>query len=258
MRSTIAEPAETPSAFATIVGLPTFALGVLLCFLLQLPLALLTWPLDRRRLVTGRLYRLTAVAISTLCPGLKFRIHGPLPPQLPARSVFVSNHESQADVFLISRLPWEMKWLGKASLFKIPVLGWGMWLAGDIPIERGDPASKQKAMARCRRIVESGVPVMMFPEGTRSATGELLPFKTGAFRLAIEAGASIVPIAVFGTREALPKHSLRVGRSKAWVTVGSPISTEGMTLDDVTRLSDQARAQIQQLLATLREKARSA
>ena len=133
----------------------------------------------------------------------------------------VSNHESNADPFLVSFLPWEMKWLGKASAFRIPVVGWMMWMAGDIPVrargqrlgEGGDGAPAAGWLAR-------GMPVMLFPEGTRSKDGQLLPFKDGAFRLAIETGADLLPLAVAGTRDALPKHSWRFGRAEGRVTVG--------------------------------------
>ena len=93
---------------------------------------------------------------------------------------------------------------------------------------------------------------MIFPEGTRSKTEDLLPFKDGAFRLAIEQGADVLPIAVSGTRRALPKHSWRFATSRGLVTVGTPISTKGMTLADVERLKEQARAQILALRDTLR------
>jgi 1-acyl-sn-glycerol-3-phosphate acyltransferase len=165
--------------------------------------------------------------------------------------VVVSNHESNADPFLISHLPWEMKWLGKASLFKIPVVGWMMWMAGDIPVHRGDRDSATGAMARCKEWLAKGMPVMIFPEGTRSKTDELLPFKDGAFRLAIEAQADVLPLAVSGTRRALPKHSWRFATSRGLVTVGTPISTKGMTLADVERLKDLARTQILALRAGL-------
>ena len=132
----------------------------------------------------------------------------------------VSNHESNADPFLVSFLPWEMKWLGKASLFRIPVVGWMMRMAGDIPVERGDSDSAKEAMAACERWLARGMPVMLFPEGTRSKDGQLLPFKDGAFRLAIETGADVLPVAVAGTREALPKHSWKFGRAEGRVTIG--------------------------------------
>ncbi|HVG58538.1 MAG TPA: lysophospholipid acyltransferase family protein [Hyalangium sp.] len=220
-------------------------------FCVQLVLALFTWPFDRRRVITGRCLRLVAVVSCKLTPYWRFGVHGSTQGQRPSRTVVISNHESNADPFLISHLPWEMKWLGKASLFKIPVVGWSMWLAGDIPVTRGDQESAKGAMARCAKWLEKGMPVMIFPEGTRSKTEELLPFKDGAFRLAIELGADVLPVAVSGTRRALPKHSWRFARSRGLVTVGTPISTQGMTQADVERLKAMAREQILALRASL-------
>jgi 1-acyl-sn-glycerol-3-phosphate acyltransferase len=236
------------NAFFSIWTWLVVTLVAISCFFVQLALAPLTWPWDRGRLVTGRVFRLmSGVLASQLVPLWRFRLHGPVPKNLPARMVVVSNHESHADPFIISRLPWEMKWLCKASLFKIPFVGWSMWMAGDIPVNRGNRSSAQDAMTLCRRKIQLGVPVMIFPEGTRSPTGEMLPFKEGAFRLAIEAGADVLPIALHGTRQAVPKHSWRVGRSRAFVVVGTPISTQGMSLSDVGRLSELARTQIESL-----------
>jgi 1-acyl-sn-glycerol-3-phosphate acyltransferase len=223
----------------------------LLGFFVQLLLSLVTVPFDRRRLVAGRAFRLVGVVAARLTPFWHFSVVGPTPP-VAGRTVVVSNHESQADPFLISHLPWEMKWLAKASLFRIPVVGWMMWLAGDVPVRRGDSASGKGAMADCARWLERGVPVMVFPEGTRSADAALLPFKDGAFRLAIETGADLLPVAVHGTRAALPKHSWRFQRAEARVTVGTPLSTKGLTLADVERLKARARAQVEELRERLR------
>lgn len=213
-------------------------------------LLVVTWPFDKRKYVTGRTFRLIGVTAARLNPFWKFSIHGAY--QRPAgRTVVVSNHESHADCFLISYLPWEMKYLAKSSLFKIPFVGWSMALAGDIFVRRGEKDSAQGAMATCARWLDKGVPVMIFPEGTRSKTDDLLPFKDGAFRLAIESGADVLPLAVSGTRRSLPKHSWRFATSRALVTVGTPISTKGMTLNDVERLKTMTREQILSLRASL-------
>ncbi|MDC0707723.1 lysophospholipid acyltransferase family protein [Stigmatella sp. ncwal1] len=223
----------------------------LLGFFIQLVLAIVTWPFDRRRYVTGRCLRRIAWVSAKLAPFWHFGVHGSVPKQIAPRTVVVGNHESIADPFLLSHLPWEMKWLGKASLFKIPAFGWSMWIAGDIPVTRGEQSSTKGAMARCAQWLDKGMPVMIFPEGTRSKTDELLPFKDGAFRLAIEKGADILPLAVSGTRRALPKDSWRFAASRGLVAVGTPISTQGMTLADVERLKALAREQILALRATL-------
>ncbi len=230
-----------------------FEIGVLTIggFFVQLLLWVLTVPFDHRRAVVGRAFRLVGVNSARLTPLWRFSVSGPLPERSPRKTVVVSNHESNLDPFLISLLPWEMKWLSKAVLFKVPFVGWSMWLAGDVGIKRGVSSSAADAMKDCARWLERGMPVMIFPEGTRSKTPELLPFKDGAFRLAIETGAELLPIAIHGTRTALPKHSWRFGRSNAQVTVGKAISTEGMTLADVERLKAEARAQIEGLRAEL-------
>lgn len=226
------------------------------CFLLLVLLAPITWPFDRNRLVTGSLYRATAVLITRLTPLWDFGIVGELPRHRPRRTVVVSNHCSQTDPFLISRLPWEMKWLGKASLFRVPIIGWSMWLSGDIPVVRGEKQSARGAMARCAAYLKRGMPVMIFPEGTRSLTDELGPFKDGAFHLAITTGADILPIAVHGTASALPVHDWRFGRARARVIVGDPIATTSMTAEDVPHLRDLVRAEIEALRARLREQLR--
>ncbi|MBJ6762271.1 1-acyl-sn-glycerol-3-phosphate acyltransferase [Myxococcaceae bacterium JPH2] len=227
------------------------ALVALVGFCVQIVLVFFTWPFDRRRHIPGRTFRRVGWMAAKLTPYWRFGVHGDIPRTVAPNTVVVSNHESNADPFLISHLPWEMKWLGKASLFKIPVVGWMMWFAGDVPVERGDRDSATGAMGKCKKWLAKGMPVMIFPEGTRSKTDELLPFKDGAFRLAIEAQADVLPLAVSGTRRALPKHSWRFNTSRGLVTVGTPISTRGMTVADLERLKDMARAQIESLRASL-------
>ena len=218
------------------------------CFFFQLVALPLTYPFDRQRHVVGRSYRWAAIISSKLNPLWRFRIKGPLPSALPERFICISNHRSHADPFLISYLPWEMKWLGKRVVFSIPFIGWAMHLAGDIPVRRGERASATVAMARCAAYLRKGMGIMIFPEGTRSKTNALLPFKSGAFRLAIETGAAILPVAVIGTHTAMKKHDWRIDRSDAVVVVGEPIPTDGLTADDMHGLRAKARQAIIDLL----------
>ncbi|HEX2251018.1 MAG TPA: lysophospholipid acyltransferase family protein [Gemmatimonadales bacterium] len=205
---------------------------------------LLTAPFDRARYITGYLFRRIGPVMATLNPLWRFRYSGVMPNDPRRPYVVVSNHESFADILLISHLPWEMKWLSKAELFRIPVMGWMMWLAGDIPVKRGFGPSAIEAMERCRDALRKRVSVMIFPEGTRSKTANLLPFKDGAFRLAIEAGVPILPLALWGTGTALPKHGWRFGRSAAEVRVLEPVETGGLTLADVPELKARVREMI--------------
>src|ERR687889_1146770 len=190
-------------------------LCILLWFPVMLILLLVTLPFDPGRYVVGYVFRRIGPVMASVNPLWQFRYSGAMPENPRRPYVVVSNHESFADILLISHLPWEMKWLSKAELFRIPVLGWLMHLAGDVPVKRGFGPSAIEAMTRCREILARKVSVMIFPEGTRSPTEDLLPFKDGAFRLAIDAGVPILPIAVAGTRYAMAKGSFRFKRAHA-------------------------------------------
>jgi len=225
------------------------------CLVLWMPLmaaARLITLSDPGRYAVGYLFRRIGPVMATLNPLWRFRTSGTPPPDPRRPYVVVSNHESFADILLISHLPWEMKWLSKAELFKVPVLGWLMRLAGDVPVRRGEGRSAVEALQRCRSVLKNKVSVMIFPEGTRSPTADMLPFKDGAFRLAIDTGVPILPLAVSGTGTALPKHSWRFGRSVAEVRVLEPIETAGLTVKDVPALRNRVRARILEARDALR------
>ncbi len=205
---------------------------------------LFTAPFDPGRYAAGRWFRRAAVVVVKLIPFWDFRTEGVVVDDPRRPYVAVSNHESFADIFLLSHLPWEMKWLSKEAIFKIPVMGWMMRMAGDIQVRRGEKDSRQQAVAQIHDRLDKKVSVMILPEGTRSPDGELLPFRNGAFRIAIERQLPVLPIAVAGTRLAMAKHSLRFGRARAVARVLEPVETTGMTLDDVPALRDRVRASI--------------
>ena len=231
-----------------------FVFGVLL--IIWVPLVglvrLATAPFDKGRYAAGYLFRKFAVAHQILNPLWHFEVVG-RPPADPRRPyVVVANHESFVDILLISHLPFEMKWLSKAEFFKFPLVGWLMRMAGDIPLDRASGRSAVKALQQCRVMLDRRVSVIIFPEGTRSKTGELQEFKDGAFRLAVDAGVPIIPLAVHGTKTALRKHDWRFGHARAEVRILEPISTEGLTKRDVPALRDRVRDRIAAELETMR------
>ncbi len=205
-------------------------------------LFVLTVPFDPGRYAVGRWFRVAAMMCVKVNPIWRFRWSG-RPPADPRRPyVVVSNHESFTDILLISHLPWEMKWLSKDSLFRIPVMGWEMRMAGDIEVHRGRNESRVAAVKGIRDRLARRVSVMIFPEGTRSRGEELLPFQDGAFRVAVETGTPILPLALAGTRSALGKGSFLMGAARAEVRVLEPIETKGLSAGDVPALRDRVRA----------------
>lgn len=202
---------------------------------------LVTMPFDRGAYAAGYVFRKLTVVHEKLTPLWSFRTSGTLPDDMRNPYVVVSNHESFVDILLISHLPTEMKWMSKVEMLKIPFVGWMMRMVKDIPLDRGSAMSGAAALAASRDRLDSKVSVMIFPEGTRSKTGELRKFRAGAFNLAIDAQLPILPLAVYGTRDALRKNDWRLGYAKAEVRVLDPIPTTGMTSSDMPALRDRVR-----------------
>jgi len=205
---------------------------------------LATFRSDPDRYKVGRLFHQIAVVAVRLNPFWDFRVIDEVHPDPRRPYVFVANHQSNADPFLVAMVPWEMKWLSKKSIFDIPLLGWMMRVAGDVEIERGNKESARRAMKQLRERLDRKLSVLLFPQGTRSPDRTVGEFREGAFRLAIEAAVDVVPLAVAGTAESLPKGSIAFCKTSATVTVLPPISTRGLTVEDAPDLAKRVRAEI--------------
>lgn len=212
-----------------------------------------TVPFDPGRYTVGRWFRRAAMVAVWMNPAWRFRTSGVRIEDPRRPYIAVSNHESYADIFLISHLPWEMKWMSKQEIFNIPFMGWMMRMAGDIAVKRGEARSRAGALLEVRDRLKKRVSVMIMPEGTRSRTAELLPFRDGAFRVAIETGTPILPMAVAGTRHCMAKGSFLFRRANAEVRVLEPIETAGMTVQDIGMLRDQVRDLIIRTRAELQQ-----
>ena len=194
---------------------------------------------------TGYLFRKLGKALTTINPSWKLHVSGErvLNPRNPY--VVVCNHQSLADIPLISNLPWEMKWMAKEELFRLPVIGWMMRLAGDISVERTNPRSGALALLKAQRVLEKNCSVMIFPEGTRTRDGRVQKFTDGAFLLAIRARVPILPLAIEGSRDCIPKHSWKFGKpSDISLKVLPPVDTASMTAADVEACRDRVRTLI--------------
>lgn len=168
--------------------------------------------------------------------------------------MYVSNHSSMFDIWALSAtLPGSIRFVAKQELFKIPLLGGAMRAAGHISIDRAARKKAFEAYDEAARMIRNGIssPVV-FPEGTRSRTGELLPFKNAPFGLAIAAQVPIVPVYVHHTFEILPKGAWRLRPRPIRLVVGEPIETKGFQPADRERLRDQVRAAMVALQSRVR------
>lgn len=252
LRSLARRLASISSAPLTAFGYLGFV-GCVVSFLPPMAVARLRHRGDEGQRIPGRWMRRLGRTITHFAPQWSLAVEGTLPADIGRRGyVVVANHESVTDPLLLSWVPCDMRWIAKEELFRMPLVGWAMRLSGDIPLRRGDGESIREMMDACERCLAAGVPVMIFPEGTCSKSAELLPFKLGAFTLAIRAGVPILPLAVAGSRAMRAKGGMRLLAADACVCVLEPISTEGLGEDDAPLLAERVRAHITAALPELR------
>lgn len=229
------------------VGWTAAALLVILALPVQAALWVVTRPFDPTLWPTGQFLRAVGRGLGRCYPGWRFRVEGAWPEGV-GPCVVVANHQSLLDIVMLCRMPREMKWVAKEELFRIPWIGWLLRLTGDIAVRRGDPDSGGEAIVRARAYLARGMSVMIFPEGTRSRDARLLPFKSGAFRLAIEAGVPVLPVAVWGTSAGIKKGGLAVAPCDAVARILPPFPTAGLSQSDAVALRDRVRAAMVQAL----------
>ena len=190
---------------------------------------------------------------SSICraSGVKVAVTGtePLDPEKPY--IFAANHQSQFDIFVLQGfLGVDFRWLAKKELFTVPIWGPAMRRAGYIPIDRSHGRQAIKSLDEAAQKIAAGTSVIIFPEGTRSKDGKLHDFKAGAMILAIKSGVPIVPVAILGTYEILPKGKLLMNPGKVQIRVGRPIETKNYNSKDKHQLAKVSQEAVAELLNT--------
>lgn len=223
-----------------------FAIGLLLVLWVPVMLVMRLIDRDPAHYYSGYALRIMGRLFTYVNPFWRIDLQGPFPDNPRNPYVVVSNHFSQADPPIIARVPWEMKWVAKKPLFDLPVAGWLLKLSGDICVDRSSKQSRAQVLVQAADYLERACSVMFFPEGTRSRDGRVHRFSDGAFRLAIKEGVPVLPLAIDGTHEALPKHSIWFNPDveQIRVQVLAPIDTEDYEPEQARDLQRRVRARI--------------
>jgi len=217
--------------------------------LLLFPVAVLLWivttPFDPQRRILHRFTCFWASLYTWLNPAWPVTIEGREKIHRGRTYVMVANHLSLLDILVLFRLFVPFKWVSKTENFRVPVIGWNMRMNGYIELRRGDRSSVVQMMKACRAALAQGSSIIMFPEGTRSPTGRLRSFKTGAFDVAKDARLPILPIVLQGTHDALPKRGFVLrGRHPVHVEILDEIPYADFANESSEDLADRVRALI--------------
>jgi|SRR5215471_15838375 len=239
-----------PTLIAAVRSLVTYAAVSLYILLLGPPLLLLA-------LLLGNpvwLYRVAdgGVRLGLWLSGIRVVVCNPEHIQRDRAAVYAVNHTSNVEPPILYSLLHELyprlRILYKAELRKLPILVRAFDLAGFVPLERGNREQSLPAIGRAAEALREGNSFLIFPEGTRSRSGELLPFKKGGFIMALEGQAPVVPVAISGARDALRKGSLIIWPVRIVVRFGQPIETTGLGLEDRDTLVFRTRTAVASLL----------
>ena len=197
---------------------------------------------DHKKNITGIFGRMWGrwVLWST---GINYTIRGLQNLEPNKQYIFVSNHESALDIPLsVAGLPYNNVFLAKKELFKIPIFGWAMHAAGMVRVDRQNREKARLSVDRAlKQIRKTNISIMIYPEGTRTLTGDLLPFKKGSYLLAIRSGLSVVPITIKGMFDILSKNSFKLKQGKVELIIDKPIQTSSLTEKDRDYLLDKTR-----------------
>ncbi len=226
----------------------------ILAFPFAVLIKLLTMFFDRRLTILHRFTCFWASLYSWFNPFWKVRISGRENIRKDEVYVFVCNHQSLADIPVLFRLFVHFKWVSKIENFWVPLVGWNMYLNRYIRLVRSSIKSQMKMIKDCRKTLNEGSSVLIFPEGTRTLTGKLRAFKPGAFQIAIRNGCPVIPIVLNGSSGALPKAGFILrGKHVIDVHVLEPIMPDRYETMDAKQLANEVRTMIDDELQKMRK-----
>lgn len=222
-----------------LLVLPLLAVSAFVALVVMIPV---TWVLGDIRPI----YRVArwVVRLAVWVAGIRLETRGPDPWRMPQPCVYLCNHVSNIDPPVVFLCLPRVAVLGKAVVFRIPLLGHALNLAEFIPVERGQADSRRQALEAGIDRLQRGLSLLIFPEGTRSPDGRLLPFRPGPFTMAIEAQAPVAPITLVGAREVLPKGALALRPGRVTLVFHEPLPTRGLRPEDREELMRRCREAI--------------
>jgi 1-acyl-sn-glycerol-3-phosphate acyltransferase len=181
--------------------------------------------------------------------GVRLEVEGAGNPPAGQAVIYMPNHQSNFDILaLFAGLPGQFRWLAKEELFRIPLFGLAMRRTGYIAVDRADRRKALLSMQEAAQRIAAGTSVVVFPEGTRSPDGHLLPFKKGGFMLALQAQAPVVPVAIAGSHAVMPKGSRWIRGGTIRVAIFPPVPTAGLDAAARDALMERVRVPIARAL----------
>ena len=191
--------------------------------ILAFPVALLLWLLalafDRRRLMNNRWMVIQGIVLTKMSPFWKVIVDGREKLDQKQAYIIIPNHQSLLDIVFFNMLRHRLRWVSKIEIFRVPLVGWEMKMVKYIELIRGNKASVIKMMEKCVESLQDGISVVIFPEGTRSLTGAIGKFKSGAFQLAVKTDKPLLPVLIDGTGEIMPKKGGIIFRNRRIVRI---------------------------------------
>ncbi|MDX9729679.1 MAG: lysophospholipid acyltransferase family protein [Bacteroidales bacterium] len=226
--------------------------------LLAFPVALILWLLalafDSRRLMNNRWMVIQGIVLTKMSPFWKVIVDGREKIDHNQAYIIIPNHQSLLDIVFFNMLRHRLRWVSKKEIFRVPLVGWEMRMVKYIELIRGNKASVIRMMEECVASLQEGISVVIFPEGTRSLTGAIGKFKTGAFQLAVKTDKPLLPVLIDGTGEIMPKKGGIIFRNRKVIRIRvlDPIFPGQFGTGDPEQLATRVQAQMVRAMDQLR------